>query len=218
MAIKVIGSVSGVEADVHAASKALATILYDQDGKLLDNIPTFWLYQMPRVTTAAATDYFDLFNATGSGLKLKVMGLYPVINVTAANATIPSYEWSVIQTSAVGTGGTVHTFEGVAAPATGIINISRVDDAMTTLNANITARAVPTGGATAQKFLFDIWLTPTTTLSAVQEQQYLNWLPAGVRGMKELVIPENRGIKVRQITAVASTGVNFGWLLVFGTI
>jgi hypothetical protein len=215
MAIKLIGATSGIEADVEATSKALKTILYDSAGRPIDNVPTYYLYQAPRVTTAAATDYFDLFNATGSGFTLKILGLWSIIQIVAATAFTAAWQWSVIQTSAVGTGGTGHGFEGAAAPATGVINISRVDDADAVLPAQITARSIPTGGATAQKFLFDMWLLPEETLATTIDMAFWNAIPVG-RAVKEPIIPQNKGLKVRQVTAVASTNMNFGWLLAFG--
>jgi hypothetical protein len=209
---------SGVDttlATVDPVPKAMRTILYDADGRVIDNIPTYYLYQAPRVTTAAATDYFDLFNATGSGKKIKILGLWSIIQIAAAAAFTAAWQWSVIQTSAVGTGGTAHAFEGAAAPATGNLNISRVDDNDAALPAQITARSIPTGGATPQKFLFDMWLFPEETLATTIDMAFWNAIPVG-RAVKEPIIPENKGLKVRQITATASTNMNFGWLLAFG--
>jgi hypothetical protein len=188
------------------------------DGAIFpQNNATYYLYQSPRVTTAAATDLLDLFNAAGSGKKIRILGVYPVIQVTAASAIIPSFQFSLIKTSAVGTGGTVHTFEGAAAPTTGLVNIARVDGTDATLPAQVTARALPTGGATAAKFLFDIWLPTEETNAATYMLQMFNWLPAS-EPIKEPILAEGEGVKLRQITATASTGTNFGWLIAFGLI
>lgn len=215
MAVKVIGTDSGVEADVHATAKALRAILYDPDGRPIDNIPTYYLYQAPRVTTAAATDFLDLFNATGSGKKIKLMGLWAAIQTQAAAAIVPSFQFSIIKTSAVGTGGAAHTFEGAASPAAGVLNVVRADDNDAALPAQITSRSLPTGGATASKFLFDAWIVVEETLASTVEIQGVNWIPIG-RAVKEPVLTENQGVKIRQITATASTGFAFGWLLAFG--
>lgn len=209
------GPLSGATAEVDATPKAMRSVLYDVDGRPIDNIDTYYLYQGPRVTTAAATDYFDLFNASGSGKVIKIMGLWSAIQTTAAAAIVPSFQWSIIKTSAVGTGGTAYTFEGAASPAAGAVNITRVDEGDATLPAQITARGIPTGGATASRFLFDVWIVAEETLSSTVEIQGVNWLPTG-RAVKEIVIPESQGIKLRQITATASTGFNFGWLMAFG--
>lgn len=216
MGWKLTGATSGVDVEVDTTSKAARTILYDADGLALDNIDTYWLYQRPRVTTASATDLFDLFNATGSGKIMKLMGLWPIVEVTAATAIVPAFQFSIIVTSAVGTGGTTATFEGAASPSTGQVNISRVDSGDSTLPAQITARGVPTGGATASRFLLDSYLITEDVNAATQLSTYFNVFPVGVRGLKEPLIRENQGVKVRQITATASTGHNFGWYLAFG--
>lgn len=216
---RLLGADGVTQLKVDATPGAARVIQYDSFGRVIDNIPTYYLYQTPRVTTAAATDYFDLFNAAGSGKSIKLMGLWPIIQTTAAAAIVPSFQWSLIMTSAVGTGGTAHTNEGAAAGAAGVVNISRVDDSDTPLSTapltNITARSIPTGGATALRFLLDTWIVVEETLSSTVSIQYENILPVG-RAIKEIILPEGRGVKMRQITATASTGFNFGWLLAFG--
>lgn len=185
------------------------------DGTIFNyNQSTYLLYQSPRVTTAAATDFFDLFNAAGSGKKIRVMGLYAMLQITAASAIIPSFQFSLIKTSAVGTGGTAHTFEGAASPTTGLVNIARSDGTDSTLPAQITSRSLPTGGATASKFLFDAWLVSEETNPAAYLTQMYNLMPVG-DAIKEVILAEGEGVKVRQITATASTGTNYGWLLTF---
>jgi hypothetical protein len=210
---------SGATVSTHSANSKehAVNILADSDGHLLGTAPGYWLYQHPRVTTAAATDFFDLFNATGSGKVVRILGIYPVILITAASAIIPSFEFQVFRTSAVGTGGTGGTFEGAAAPSTGNINIVRPSTAdASTLPSQITARGLPTGGATAAAFLFNIPLMTEETNPAPYLSQGINWLP--ITNMPNLELQENQGIKIRQITATASTGTNFGWLMPFAVI
>lgn len=185
------------------------------DGTIFNyNQATYQLYQTPRVMTAAATDLFDLFNAVGSGKKIRIMGLYPVVQIQAANVFVVSWQFSLIKTSAVGTGGTAHTFEGAAAPAAGAINITRSDGTDAVLPAQITCRSLPTAGATASKFLFDVWLNGEETLASTSMAQMFNWMPAG-DAIKEVQLAEGEGIKIRQITATASTGIAWGWLIAF---
>lgn len=193
-------------------------ILADQDGHIQGSAAAYVLTQAPRVTTAAATDLFDLFNATGSGKIVRIRGIYPVINITAASAIIPSFQFSVIRTSAVGTGGTAHTFEGAAAPATGLLNIARLssNDAPT-LSASITSRAVPTGGATGAVYWFDVWLMTEETNAAPYLMQGINMIPQ-LPYDQAFELQENQGVKIRQITATASTGCNFGWIVTFAVI
>lgn len=193
-------------------------LLADQDGHIQGTAPSYLLYQAPRVLTAAATDLFDIFNATGSGKIIRIRGIWPVQVVTAASAIVPSFEFSVIRTSAVGTGGTAATFEGAASPTTGLLNIVRLSTVdAAALPAQITARALPTGGATAAAFWFNIPLVSEETNPATYLSQGINWLPQ-LPYDPSWELQEGQGLKIRQITAVASTGTNFGWLVAFAAI
>lgn len=190
----------------------------DYDGHIQGSGPTYILGQTPRVTTAAATDLFDVFNATGSGKIVRIRGLYLVVEITAASAIIPSFKFSVIRTSAIGSGGTGSVFEGAASPATGQLGISRISTAdASTLPAQITARALPTAGATAAAWLFDVWAMTEETNAAPYLMQGINMIPE-LPYDQAFELQENQGIKVRQITPTASTGTNFGWIMTFVVI
>lgn len=211
---------SGETVATHTISSKKYQVLMqaDPDGHIQGSAPSYCLYQHPRVTTAAATDFFDLFNATGSGKIVRLRALYPIQVITAANAIIPSFEFQLFRTSAVGTGGTAAAFEGAAAPASGagnIVRLSTVDAG--TLPAQITARTLPTAGATASAFLFNIPLLTEETNAAPYLTQGINWFPQ-LPYNPAWELQENQGVKVRQITATASTGCNFGWLLAFAVI
>lgn len=188
------------------------------DGHVQGSAPTYWLTQQPRVTTAAATDFFDLFNATGSGKIIRIHTIFPILEVTAASAVIPTFRFDIIRTSAVGTGGTAHTFDSATTPATGLINISRpsTTDAGS-LAAQITCRALPTGGATASVWLFPIHLTSEETNAGIVTAQGVNWIPQSPL-IQSFELQESQGFKIRQITATISTGTNFGWLVTFSVI
>lgn len=211
----------GSAASVTISGKDYQVILLgDQDGHIQGTAPAYVLQQTPRVTTAAATDFFDFFNATGSGKVIRVRGIYPIIQITAASAIIPSFQFSVIRTSAVGTGGTAYTSEGAASPAAGVVNITRLSTAdSTALSAvtQITARSLPTGGATAAAFWFDIWLNSEETNAATYLMQSVNMVPQ-LPYDNAFELQENQGFKIRQITATASTGCNFGFIVTLAVI
>lgn len=212
------GSGTNVATQLISSKEYQVMIEADPDGHLLGSAPSYIAYQSPRVTTAAATDFLDLFNATGSGKIIRINGIWVAVNITAASAIIPSFQFDVIRTSAVGTGGTAHTFEGAAAPTTGLVNIARLSTVDAgTLSASITCRALPTGGATAAAFLFSILLATEETNPAPYEMQGINFIPQ-LPGNPAFELQENQGIKIRQITATASTGCNFGWLMAFAVI
>lgn len=212
------GSGESVATHTINSVKYQVVLLADQDGHIQGTGPAYQLVQMPRVTTAAATDFFDIFNATGSGKVIRLRGLYPIIELTAATAIIPTFRFDLFRTSAVGTGGTAHTFEGAAAPAAGALQIARFSTADAgTLPAQITARSLPTGGATAACFMMPFQLQSEETNASTTLVQGINVLPQ-LNFDQAYELQENQGFKVRQITATASTGTNFGWLLTFVVI
>jgi hypothetical protein len=209
----------GVIATQTVSAKEYQVIMAaDPDGHIQGTSGAYLLYQQPRATTAAATDFFDLFNATGSGKIIRIRGIWCHTQITAAVTATTSFQFSLIRTSAVGTAGTTATFEGAAAPAAGLLNISRLstNDAGT-LPAQITARALPTGGATASHFLFNIFLgSEETALPQSHQVQVINWLPE-LPYATPFELQENQGIKMRQITATVA-GYSIGWLMAFTVV
>ncbi len=187
------------------------------DGHVLASVPMWMLYQEPRVMTAAATDLFDLFNATGSGVVLEVQGLWLLHHFSAATAFTLPWRFDVIRTTAVGTGGTVNSVDA-AAPTTGIVSLNKMDTANAALPAQVTARSVPTAGATAGTLLFPIsmFFEEGSTVSNVGNVlgQFDNVIPQFDRE-QHLTLREGFGIKARQITATISTGLLVGWLMSF---
>jgi hypothetical protein len=191
----------------------------DEDGHVQGSNDTWLLYQTPRVLTAAATDLFDLFNASGSGKLLRLRSLFAIRQRTAALATVPDWQFDAIRTSAVGTGGTaVVAGAATAAPSAGVLSLQDADTSNAALPAQITARSLPTGGATAEAFLFSTFLSGIHSATA---RDPAFELMSGVNLVPELpyanpfILREGQGLKMRQITATASTGVAFGWLCAF---
>lgn len=218
--ITIPDAASGLEhAGKNVSSKFHPVVMTaDPDGHIQGTAPSYHLVQQPRVTTAAATDFFDLFNATGSGKIVRLRGLYPILEVTAASAIVPTFRFDLFFTSAVGTGGTVAAFESATAPAAGAGSIVRLSTADAgTLPAQITVRTLPTGGATAARYLFPIHLTSEETNAGIVMAQGINWLPQ-LPYNPPYELQENQGFKIRQITATASIGTNFGWILAFAVI
>jgi len=189
----------------------------DDTGHIKGSTPAYLLTQMPRATTAAATDFFDIFNATGSGLTIRIRGLWLVKQVTAASAIVPFFEFHAIMTSAVGTGGTAASIDPAAAPAAGLLALSELDSANPALPAGITARALPAGGATAARFLWPMYFSNEETYPWAEGSQFFNLIPELAHD-QPITVREGQGFKVRQITATASTGTNYGWMLAFTTV
>ena len=136
---------------------------------------------------AARTTLIDLFNATGSGVVLRVVGCYVIPAQAAVVGVGLTYE--VIRTTAVGTGGTGLTPQAF-------------DLDSTALPATVTSRLKPTAGATGT--------TVTLFLNGASEETFpyaamastLNHIPQvnELAAMKGLKIRANEGLKVDQTT------------------
>ena len=189
----------------------------DEDGQIQGSTDAWMLCMTPRVLGAAAADQFDLFNAAGSGKTIRLRSLFPIRNRTVALATLPDWQFDVIRTSAVGTGGTAFA-SAAGPPAAPGGTLAPLDSTNVALPAQITARGLPTGGATAAVHWFSTFLSgihsATARDPAFELMSGINLIPQLPWG-NPFVIREGQGFKVRQVTATASTGVAFGWLAVF---
>lgn len=189
----------------------------DAEGHIEGSPLAYIAYFSPRVLTAAATDQFDIFNATGSGVTLRLRGLYPVITRTVATAFIIPWQFDIVRTNTIGTGGTAFTKDSATTPAAGAGNFVRFSNGDAALGANVTARALPTGGAAIANFLFSMFVLPEETFPYETLAQGINWMPE-LPHEQPWEIRENEGFKVRQITATASTGASIGWIVSFTTV
>jgi hypothetical protein len=188
-------------------------------GHIRGTVPGYYLYQTPRATTTTATDYFDLFNPTGSGKVVTLRGMYSVVQqVGTGNSAVTSWGWSAIRTSAAGTGGTAFTYNSAAPTTTqGDIVVMPIDTTSATVSGVLTGRGVPTGGATAAQFLFSFELNAALANASSNMGQGINWIPE-FPDYQSIVLQENQGLKIRQNTATASGTTNaarFGFILAF---
>ena len=168
---------------------------------------TFRLFVPPQAVGANLV-YFDLFNATGSGFRLRVKSVQPIVQGSAAVTGVLGVDLYLTRTTAIGTGGTGATFNGTSLTACTITAQDHQDN----LPAGITARRTPSGGATAGAVLSlrDVFTEETNSaaytpvLDMVQSSTYL-----GV----DVVVDTNTGLRVVQ-GGVASVG-NIGFDVIF---
>jgi hypothetical protein len=170
------------------------------DGNIQGSLPQYRLI-CPSQVVGANKVFLDLFNATGSGVSLRVLSAFCYVdNDTAVTGTL-GVEVSLTRTSAVGTGGTAATTNGTALNA---ITLSAMDTASAALSASVTARSAPTGGATAGAMVGQRWVFTEETSA-----------PSGIAGTlgaefvrnegADLIVRENSGLRFVQGT-VASVG------------
>lgn len=170
------------------------------DGHLSGSLPQYRLI-CPSQAVGASKVFLDLFNATGSGVSIRVLSAFCYVdNDTAVTGTL-GVEVNLTRTTAIGTGGTANTLDGSSLTA---ITISEMDTANPALSASITARSAPTGGATAGALLGQRWVFTEETAA-----------PSGIAGTlgaefirnegADLIVRENSGVRFVQGT-VASVG------------
>lgn len=144
---------------------------------------------------AARTTHFDLFNASGSGKIIEVVGLFIIPTLVAVTGV--GLTWELIKTSAVGTGGTTLTPRSM-------------DSTNAALPAGVTARSKPTGGATTNFILSYQNTSSEETSPYAGMASILNHLTfSQMLDVQSIILREDEGLKLDQTTnsAVGSTNV-----------
>lgn len=194
------GSGAVVATQLVSAKEYQVVMLAMPDGHLSGSLPQYRMI-CPSQAVGANKVFVDLFNATGSGVSLRVLSAYCYVdNDTAVTGTL-GVEVNLTRTTAVGTGGTAATTNGTSLTA---ITLSAMDTSNPALSANITARSSPTGGATAGALVGQRWVFTEETSA-----------PSGIAGTlgaefvrnegADLIVRENSGLRFVQ-GSVASVG------------
>lgn len=164
--------------------------------------PTYRLF-VPAGAVGANKVFFDLFNATGSGKKLRVVSLIPVFSGAVAVTGALAVDLYLTRTTAVGTGGTAATSEGTSLTAA---TFTKADPGFADLPALVTARLAPSGGATAGAVVL-------SRSCFSEETNAATYLLSNMLKQAPLIITPNSGIRIVQ-GGVASVG-NVGFEVVF---
>lgn len=194
------GSGATVATHLAGGKEHQVVMIAEPNGDLKGTNPVYRLI-VPASAVGANKVHCDIFNATGSGVSLKVLSAFCYVdNDTAVTGTL-GVEIALTRTTAVGTGGTAHTNDGTSLTAP---TITRFDTNYPTLSASVTARSGPTAGATAGALLGTRFVFTEETSA-----------PSGIAGTlgaefirnegAELYVRENTGLRFVQ-GAVASVG------------
>jgi hypothetical protein len=152
----------------------------------------------------ANTVHWDVFNADAA-LVVRILSILQIPNITTA-VTGVIFDWLLERTTSVGTGGTS-------------ITPWLPDTAQTALDADVTCRSKPTGGAAAGTDLRNYSLSSEETNAAtiqIASQGGLELVPAPHMldmGGAGIVLRQNEGLRCVQITNSAAG--NSGWLITF---
>jgi hypothetical protein len=175
------------------------------DGHLWGSKAQFLAMIPSQVHVAVAnTVHWDLFNADAT-IVVRVISILQIPNVTTA-VTGVVFDWLLERTTAVGTGGST-------------ITPWAADTGDAALDADITCRSKPTGGATQSTDLRNYSISSEETAAATIHLAALGGLelvPAAlwpVNMGKGIVLRQNQGLRCVQITSSAAG--NTGWLITF---
>jgi hypothetical protein len=187
------------------SADAQAMVWVDESGEIWGSKKTYGALIPSQVHVAAANSvHWDLFNADAA-LIVRVLSILQIPNITTAVTGIV-FDWLLERTTAVGTGGTVIT------PWQADLNDAALD-------ADITCRSKPTGGATAGIDLRNFSLSSEETAAStiqIAAQGGLELVPVPLQpaaGGKGIVLRNGQGLRMVQVTN--SVAGNTGWLIIF---
>lgn len=198
---------SGATVATHAANSKehQVVMVAGDDGHLLNTKPVYFALIPSQVHVASAnTVHWDLFNADAA-LIVRVISILQIPNITTA-VTGVVFDWLLERTTSVGTGGSG-------------ITPWLPDSSQTALDADITCRSKPTGGAAASTDLRNYSLSSEETNAAtiqVAAQGGLELVPSvlqAANGGRGIVLRQNEGLRCVQVTN--SSAGNTGWLIAF---
>jgi hypothetical protein len=172
-----------------------------------------YAWVIPAAAVGADKLYADLFNGAASGKVIRILEILVIPKLDVAIVGAVSVRLDAYRTSAVGTGGNAAPYQSATRDVAGG-SIFPLDTANATLPAQITARAVPAGGATIAEWLTTehvICEESATSGSYCRRFDQLN--PAARRFGQLLTLREGQGLLLKQ-GAVASVG-SMGFQVVF---
>jgi hypothetical protein len=172
----------------------------DETGQLIGSQARYRC-MIPSQAVGANKVFADLFNATGSGKIVRITSIFAYVDTDTAVTGVVGVEVALTRTTAVGTGGTAATNDSTTLTAP---TISRMDTADAVVPTQITARAAPTGGATAGAYLGSRFVFTEETNAAAALAGILGADLIRNDGSK-LIIREGGGLRLVQGT-VASVG------------
>jgi hypothetical protein len=170
----------------------------------IDQRPLYRLVVPPQAVGANKV-FLDLFNATGSGKKVRVVSAVAFPNLDTAVTGVVGVRLHLTRTSAVGTGGTtVNADDATLTNGT----LSELDPGIAALPSQITARIAPSGGATAgaqlsQRQVFAEETNAGTAIAAALGTEFLRTEGGDV------IAPENTGLRFVQGTVASVGSISF---------
>jgi hypothetical protein len=196
---------SGATVATHAVGgkEHQVVMIADESGHISGSLPTYGLITPP-ITVGADKRLLDIFNASGSGKILDVRGAWLIPKLDAAVTGAVAIRVDMFRTSAVGTGGTAVVNDSATRDVSSGTTW-KFDTTNAAIPSQITARVAPTGGATADDWLFPNNVAPEESNTSMGYlTQWQNLIPQFFYAQK-FVIREGQGLLFQQ-GSVASVG------------
>jgi hypothetical protein len=199
---------SGATVATHLANSKehQVVMLAESDGHILGTKAAY-VYNIGTMVwvTGGNQVVWDMFNADAS-LLVRVHSVRLIPDMVTAVATGVACYFKLARTTAVGTGGSAQTAWAYDTN-TGVVP---------TLDADITCRTKPTGGATESTILRNFYQHGEETNTSNQIPSSLGGIeliPELIQNRGGIVLRQNEGLRVVQITSTALG--NSGWLIAF---
>lgn len=188
---------SGAVVATHTVSSKeyQVVMMAEADGHIVNSKDDWFAWFAP-ATNANSRSVGDLFNADAAAV-VRVRGVWIVPTSTAITGAQIAFDLN--KTSAVGTGGTT-------------VTPRPLDPNAPALDADITARAGATGGATLAHLLLQQYHFNEETNASTALVQHQNLLPSSIGNrVAEIVLRQNQGVQVKQSVAMTTglTGALF---------
>jgi hypothetical protein len=178
----------------------------DDSGHLQQTLPTY-TWWVPGQAVGASKLMADIFNGVGSGKVIEMRGLWAIPKTDVAVVGAVGVEIGLYRSSAVGTGGTAHTYNGGSAASAHVI--TPVDTTNAALPAQITARAAPTAGATIGALYWANYVpTEETATSMAYLMAMISLLPDSTMGQR-IALREGEGLLIKQGTVAGVGTIGF---------
>lgn len=186
-----------------SAKEHSVVMLADADGHIQGSKDVYFFYIASQVHVAAAsTIHWDMFNADAAKL-VRVLSIRQIPNIVTAVTGVAT-SWTFQRTSAVGTGGSAQT-------------AWLPDTSQTAMDADVTCRSKPTGGATPGTALAGYAVHSEETNAGTMVLASLGGLElipqALLNSRAGILLRQNQGLSVTQTTN--SSAGNTGWLITF---
>lgn len=202
------GSGATVATETVNSKEHQVVMLAGKTGHIVGSRPVYFFRIAEQVHVAAAsTIHWDLFNAAAT-LVVRVISIAQLPGIVTAVTGVAT-NWTLQRTSAVGTGGSAQT-------------AWLPDTTQTALDADITCRSKPTGGATPSTQLAAYTVHSEETNAAAQMLHMMmlggvaDIVPRALRDQGDeqgIRLGQNQGLSITQATN--SSAGNTGWLIAF---